>query len=76
VQRSDRLNVAVLFNQRVDPSGKKYEAIRDLLDCADSLARGYDGGCGIPFGVSGIDTGQGGNAASVSSSIDCDESKP
>ncbi len=38
LQRSDGVNVAVLFNQRTDPSGLKYDLIRNALDrAADSL---------------------------------------
>jgi N-acyl-D-amino-acid deacylase len=33
-QRPDGLNIAVLFNQRADSSGKKYEALREVIDSA------------------------------------------
>jgi N-acyl-D-amino-acid deacylase len=39
-QREDGLNIAVLFNQRADASGKKYEVIHEKLDrAADSLSK-------------------------------------
>jgi hypothetical protein len=33
-QRADGINIVALFNQRTDPSGANYEAIKDLLDSA------------------------------------------
>jgi hypothetical protein len=33
-QRADGVNIVALFNQRTDPSGANYEAIKDLLDGA------------------------------------------
>jgi CubicO group peptidase (beta-lactamase class C family) len=39
LQRSDGLNVAVLFNQRADSSGLKYELIREAMDRAAESMR-------------------------------------
>lgn len=39
-QRPDGVNIAALFNQRTDPSGLKYDAIKDVMDkTTDSVGR-------------------------------------
>jgi hypothetical protein len=38
-QRGDGVNLAVLFNQRTDPSGRDYHRIKDDLDRAVDRVR-------------------------------------
>jgi CubicO group peptidase (beta-lactamase class C family) len=40
IQRADGVNIAALFNQRTDPSGLPYEAIRKMLNAAATNVKG------------------------------------